>query len=50
MLSFQLGNWKVMDQVNIISIISGILLIAMGILVATNSLAGLGSLPLFFDL
>ena len=48
--SLQLGSWKVMDQVNIISIISGLLLIVMGLLVATNSLAGLGAMPQFFDL
>lgn len=48
--SLQLGSWKVMDQVNIISIISGILLIVMGLLVATNSLAILAGFGAAFDL
>jgi cytochrome c-type biogenesis protein len=46
--TFKLGNWTLIDQVNIISFVSGILLIIMGYLVFTNSLAILGSFaPLF---
>jgi cytochrome c-type biogenesis protein len=37
--SLQLGNWKVIDQVNIISIVSGLLLVVMGVLIFTNALA-----------
>ena len=48
--SLKIGQWQAIDQVNIISVISGLLLIVMGILVATNSLVGLGSMPQFFDL
>ncbi len=36
--SFKLGGWKVVDQVNIVSLVSGVLLILMGALIFTNSL------------
>jgi cytochrome c-type biogenesis protein len=48
--TFKLGNWTVMDHANIMSILSGLLLLIMGFLVFTNSLTilnqfgvGLGS-------
>jgi cytochrome c-type biogenesis protein len=36
--SLKLGGWTVLKEVNIISLISGVLLIAMGVLIFTNSL------------
>ena len=38
MYSLKLGRWTVIDQVNIISLISGALIIFMGVLVATDAL------------
>ncbi len=38
MYSLKLGNWTIIDQVNIVSLVSGILIIIMGLLVFTNSL------------
>ena len=42
--SLKLGNWSVIKSVDLISLLSGILLIIMGVLVFTNSLAILTSL------
>ncbi|HUP27371.1 MAG TPA: cytochrome c biogenesis CcdA family protein [Chloroflexia bacterium] len=36
--SLRLGSWQVIDQVNIISIVSGLLLIIMGLLIFSNAL------------
>jgi cytochrome c-type biogenesis protein len=36
--TFRLGNWTVIDQANIMSLLSGVLLIVMGVLIFTNSL------------
>jgi cytochrome c-type biogenesis protein len=36
--SLRLGNWTVIDEVNIISLVSGLLLILMGVLIFTNAL------------
>lgn len=37
--TLKLGSWKVIDNVNAISLVSGLLLIFMGVLVVTNSLS-----------
>ncbi|HEX9987905.1 MAG TPA: cytochrome c biogenesis protein CcdA [Chloroflexia bacterium] len=37
--SLRIGNFTLIDEVNVVSLISGILLIAMGLLVITNSIA-----------
>ena len=37
--TFKMGNWTVLRDVNIISLVSGVLLIFMGALIFTNSLA-----------
>lgn len=42
--SLRVGNWSVIDQVNIISLVSGVLLVVMGLLVFTNSLTILTAL------
>ncbi len=39
--SLKLGNWTAIDRVNVISLVSGALLIIMGLLIATNSLTTL---------
>jgi cytochrome c-type biogenesis protein len=36
--SLRIGKWTIIDQVNVVSLISGALLVAMGILIFTNSL------------
>ena len=38
MYSLKIGNWTLIDQVNIVSLVSGILVIAMGLLIATHRL------------
>lgn len=38
MYSLKLGNWTVIDQVNVVSLVSGVLIIIMGLLVVTGSL------------
>ncbi len=38
MYSLKLGRWTVIDQVNIVSLVSGALIIVMGLLVFTNAL------------
>jgi cytochrome c-type biogenesis protein len=38
MYSFKLGNWTLIDQVNIVSLVSGVLIVLMGLLVLTGSL------------
>ena len=48
--SLQLGSWKVLDQVNIISIVSGLLLIVMGLLIFTNALAILTAIAPYFGI
>jgi cytochrome c-type biogenesis protein len=48
--SFKIGNWKVIDEVNIISLISGSMLIIVGILVLTNALYLLSTLVPQFTL
>jgi cytochrome c-type biogenesis protein len=50
MYSFKLGNWTVIDQVNIVSLVSGIILIVMGLLIATNSMAFLAQFGPTIDL
>ena len=37
--SLKIGNWKVIDQVNIVSLVSGALLVIMGVLIFTGTLA-----------
>jgi cytochrome c-type biogenesis protein len=44
MYSLKLGNWTIIDQVNIVSLISGALIVLMGLLVLTDSLTRLGTL------
>ena len=50
MYSLKLGNWTVIDQVNVVSLVSGLLLIAMGLLVFTGSLTRLAPAINFFNL
>jgi cytochrome c-type biogenesis protein len=40
----KIGNWTVIEQVNIISLVSGLILILMGILVLTNALGVLSTI------
>lgn len=48
----KIGSWTIIERVNIISLISGIVLILMGILVLTNALAFLSTItpPINFDI
>ncbi len=39
MYTVKVGNWKVVDHVNIVSLVSGVFLVLMGILIVTNSMA-----------
>jgi cytochrome c-type biogenesis protein len=50
--SFKIGNWTAIDQVNIISLVSGLVLILMGILVLTNALFYLSTItpPIEIDI
>jgi len=41
---FKIGNWTIIERVNIISLISGVVLVFMGILVLTNALAFLSTI------
>jgi cytochrome c-type biogenesis protein len=50
MYTFRIGEWTVIDHVNIISLISGIFLIIMGLLIVTNSMAFLAQWAPAFDL
>lgn len=42
--TFKIGSWTAIDQVNIISLLSGLLLIMMGVLIFTNALTLLTAL------
>ena len=42
--TLKVGSWTVIDQANIISLVSGLLLIMMGVLVLTNALTLLTAL------
>jgi cytochrome c-type biogenesis protein len=50
--TFKIGNWTAIEQVNIISLVSGIVLIIMGILVLTNALFYLSTItpPIEIDI
>lgn len=48
--SLKIGRWTAIDQVNIVSLVSGVVLIAMALLILTNSLTLLTSLFPTIDL
>ena len=48
--SFQLGSWKVVDRVDIISLVSGLLLIVVGVLIFQNWMTLLNQLAPNFSL
>lgn len=50
MYTFRIGNWTVIDHVNIVSLVSGVFLIIMGLLIVTNSMAFLAQWAPAFDL
>lgn len=39
MYTFRIGNWTVIDHVNVVSLVSGVFLVIMGLLIVTNSMA-----------
>lgn len=47
--SLKIGNWKLMDRVNVISVVSGVLLIFMGVLIFSNWLTILAPAVSWFD-
>jgi cytochrome c-type biogenesis protein len=48
--SFRIGNYTLIDDVNIIALVSGIILVIMGLLIMTNTMAIFASFGLPFDL
>ena len=48
--SLKVGNWKLIDQVNVISIVSGVLLIFMGVLIFSNWLTILAPAVTWFNI
>jgi cytochrome c-type biogenesis protein len=50
MYTVRIGNWTVIDHVNIVSLISGIFLVIMGLLIVTNSMAFLAQFGPAIDL
>lgn len=50
MYTVRLGNWTVVDHVNIVSLISGLFLVLMGILILTNAMAFLAQFAPAIDL